>query len=168
MSAIVTRTNEQTTKYDDEARMDEPRAGRLERIWLKRMKGGPMDPQVRATLVAGQGLLGNANQGGKRQVTILAKETWDRITSGLPEAPDASVRRANLLVSGVDRYALAAGCCAWAGTASASTARRVRASRWRPPWPGCRRACRAVERRRVRSEPEDGDITVGDRVSIEE
>ena len=78
------------------------RAGRVERIWLKRMKGGPMDPQERVTLVAGRGLLGNANQGGKRQVTILAKETWDRITSGLSDAPDAAARRANLLVSGVD------------------------------------------------------------------
>ena len=27
-------------------------AGRLERIWLKRMKGGPMDPRDRARLVA--------------------------------------------------------------------------------------------------------------------
>lgn len=45
--------------------------GRLERIWLKRMKGGPMDARDRATLVAGRGLLGNANQGGKRQSTIL-------------------------------------------------------------------------------------------------
>lgn len=85
-----------------QATMDASRRGRLERIWLKRMKGGPMDPQARATLVAGRGLLGNANQGGKRQVTILAKETWERITSGLAEAPDAAARRANLLVSGVD------------------------------------------------------------------
>ena len=82
--------------------MAERAAGRIERIWLKRMKGGPMDPQQRATLVAGRGLLGNANQGGKRQVTILCKETWERITAMLPEAPDAAARRANLLVSGVD------------------------------------------------------------------
>jgi MOSC domain-containing protein YiiM len=82
--------------------MEEARSGRLERIWLKRMKGGPMDAQARATLVAGRGLQGNANQGGKRQVTILAREAWERITSGLPAAPDPAARRANLLVSGVD------------------------------------------------------------------
>jgi MOSC domain-containing protein YiiM len=82
--------------------MTERSPGRVERIWLKRMKGGPMDPQERATLVAGRGLLGNANQGGKRQVTILSKETWERITATLSEAPDAAVRRANLLVSGID------------------------------------------------------------------
>jgi MOSC domain-containing protein YiiM len=82
--------------------MAERGTGRVERIWLKRMKGGPMDPQERATLVAGRGLLGNANQGGRRQVTILSKETWERITAILPEAPDAAARRANLMVSGVD------------------------------------------------------------------
>ena len=77
-------------------------AGRLERIWLKRMKGGPMDPRDRARLVAGRGLDGNANQGGKRQVTILSREVWERIVAGLPDAPDPSARRANLLVSGID------------------------------------------------------------------
>jgi MOSC domain-containing protein YiiM len=76
--------------------------GRVERIWLKRMKGGPMDPQETATLVAGRGLKGNANQGGKRQVTILSRETWERIAGQLERAPDPAKRRANLLVSGVD------------------------------------------------------------------
>ena len=76
--------------------------GRVERIWLKRMKGGPMDPQQNATLVAGRGLKGNANQGGKRQVTILSRETWERITARLDDSPDPASRRANLLVSGVD------------------------------------------------------------------
>ena len=76
--------------------------GRVERIWLKRMKGGPMDPQERVRLVAGRGLEGNANQGGKRQVTILSLETWERITRSLGQAPDPARRRANLLVSGVD------------------------------------------------------------------
>jgi MOSC domain-containing protein YiiM len=76
--------------------------GRIERIWLKRMKGGPMDAQERARLVAGRGLEGNANQGGKRQVTILSLETWERITRSLGQAADPARRRANLLVSGVD------------------------------------------------------------------
>jgi len=76
--------------------------GRVERIWLKRMKGGPMDPQERATLVAGRGLAGNANQGGTRQITILSLETWERISSGVSAGLDPARRRANLLVSGVD------------------------------------------------------------------
>ena len=76
-------------------------SGKLEQIWIKRMKGGPMDPRDRATLVAGRGLEGNANQGGRRQVTILSKEVWEQVTAPLPEAPPPIARRANLLVSGV-------------------------------------------------------------------
>ena len=77
-------------------------AGQLEAIWVKRMKQGPMDPLERATCVAGRGLAGNANQGGRRQVTIFSKETWDRLTAPFPAPPDPRVRRGNLLVSGVD------------------------------------------------------------------
>lgn len=50
--------------------------GRLEAIWIKRAKRGPMDPAPRARLVAGRGIAGNANQGGRRQVTVIARETW--------------------------------------------------------------------------------------------
>ncbi len=77
-------------------------AGQLEAIWVKRMKRGPMDRLERATCVAGRGLAGNANQGGRRQVTIFSKETWNRLTAAFPAPPDPQVRRGNLLVSGVD------------------------------------------------------------------
>jgi MOSC domain-containing protein YiiM len=78
-----------------------PRPGTLESIWIKRVRRGPMDPAREARLVAGRGIVGNANQGGKRQVTIIAREAWDAVTRelGLDVAP--SMRRANLLVSGV-------------------------------------------------------------------
>jgi MOSC domain-containing protein YiiM len=76
-------------------------AGRLERIWIKRAKLGPMDPAEGAVLRAGRGLAGNANQGGRRQVTILSQDRWDAITTHLP-SPDPIVRRANLLVRGID------------------------------------------------------------------
>ena len=76
-------------------------SGRLERIWIKRAKRGPMDPVESARVIAGRGLVGNANQGGKRQVTLLSAEHWDQLTAGL--APlDPAIRRANLLVSGID------------------------------------------------------------------
>lgn len=60
-----------------------------------------MDPARAATTVAGRGLVGNANQGGRRQVTLLSREHWDEITAHLP-SPDPIVRRANVLLSGVD------------------------------------------------------------------
>lgn len=75
-------------------------AGRLEGIWIKRMKRGPMDPAGAATLVAERGIVGNADQGGKRQVTVIERETFDRIRRTLPDA-EPSMRRANLMVSGV-------------------------------------------------------------------
>lgn len=74
----------------------------LERIWIKRMKRGPMDPVDKARVVAGKGIVGNANQGGKRQVTILSAKHWQQVTSFLDEAPDPQSRRANLLVSDID------------------------------------------------------------------
>lgn len=76
--------------------------GRLEAIWIKRARLGPMDPVDRATLVAEHGLAGNANQGGWRQVTIIARETWERLMDELGASVDPSARRANLMVSGLD------------------------------------------------------------------
>lgn len=61
-----------------------------------------MDPRDQARMVAGRGLDGNANQGGRRQITILSRESWDAVTAPLPEAPPPIARRANLLVSGID------------------------------------------------------------------
>jgi MOSC domain-containing protein YiiM len=75
---------------------------RLEQIWLKRATFGPMDPVAEATLVAGRGLAGNANQGGRRQVTIISLERWRQIEALLQVALDPSSRRANLLVSGIE------------------------------------------------------------------
>jgi MOSC domain-containing protein YiiM len=75
---------------------------RLEQIWLKRMKRGLMDPVHEATLVAGSGLVGNANQGGHRQVTIISADRWREIVASLGVALDPSTRRANLLVSGIE------------------------------------------------------------------
>ncbi|HET7039599.1 MAG TPA: MOSC domain-containing protein [Gemmatimonadales bacterium] len=78
-----------------------PSTGVLEAIWIKRATRGPMDPADRATLVAGRGIRGNADQGGKRQVTIIAREAFDAIRATLGPAAGPAMRRANLLVSGV-------------------------------------------------------------------
>ncbi len=74
----------------------------LEQIFIKRMKRGPMDPVPNARVVAGKGIVGNANQGGKRQVTIVSAKHWKEVTAPLGQTPDVKVRRANLLVSNID------------------------------------------------------------------
>lgn len=77
-------------------------SGRLDAIWIKRGAHGPMDAAAAAEAVTGRGLAGNADQGGKRQVTILSREAWAAATADLGAAVDPSLRRANLLVSGID------------------------------------------------------------------
>ena len=76
--------------------------GTVDRIWIKRAKRGPMDSVPSATLDAGRGIRGNANRGGRRQVTIVARERWEEITAGLGADLDPITRRANVLVSGID------------------------------------------------------------------
>lgn len=77
------------------------KVGRLEAIWIKRMKRGPMDPATEAVLIAGKGIRGNANQRGKRQVTVIERERWEELMKELGADLSPSARRANLMVSGV-------------------------------------------------------------------
>jgi MOSC domain-containing protein YiiM len=77
-------------------------SGRLEAIWLKRARLGPMDPVREAVLEAGRGIAGNADYGGRRQVTILDADEWERRLAALGATLDPSARRANLLIRGVN------------------------------------------------------------------
>lgn len=61
-----------------------------------------MDAAEQAELVAGRGLKGDATQGGRRQVTVLSLDRWRERTAALPGPPDPAIRRANLLVEGID------------------------------------------------------------------
>jgi MOSC domain-containing protein YiiM len=76
-------------------------AGVLEAIWVKRVHRGPMDPHPRATLVAGLGIAGNADQGRRRQVTIIEREIWDLLMQQVGGNLSPSARRANLMISGM-------------------------------------------------------------------
>lgn len=60
-----------------------------------------MDARERATIVAGQGLVGNAHHGGRRQITLVDAERWSQLEEQLGAEPDPALRRANLLVGGV-------------------------------------------------------------------
>ncbi|OKH17116.1 MOSC domain-containing protein [[Limnothrix rosea] IAM M-220] len=76
--------------------------GTVEKIWIKRGKGAPMDSVERAELVQGKGLQNNADQRGWRQVTLLDAAVWERVMMALEADLDPSVRRANILVRGLD------------------------------------------------------------------
>src|SRR4029453_4613402 len=75
--------------------------GRLEAIWLKRMRRGPMDAVERAVLQAQQGLVGNTDQGGRRQRTALAHEVWQALMAQVGSTGPPSIGRPNLLLSGI-------------------------------------------------------------------
>lgn len=77
-------------------------AGTVEALWIKRAKRGPMDLVQQAEMVAGQGLVGNANQRGRRQVTLLDAAVWEQVMEQFEAPLDPAVRRANILVRGID------------------------------------------------------------------
>lgn len=81
--------------------MSDPHAGRIEALWLKRARHGPMDTVDHARLVREKGIENDANFGrGRRQVTIIEREVFERIRAELPDA-EPVMRRANVMVSGV-------------------------------------------------------------------
>jgi MOSC domain-containing protein YiiM len=60
-----------------------------------------MDLVREAQMVTGKGLVSNADQGRRRQVTLIEREVWASLMERTGGTLDPSTRRANLMVSGI-------------------------------------------------------------------
>ncbi|MFL5562248.1 MAG: GNAT family N-acetyltransferase [Gemmatimonadaceae bacterium] len=146
----------------------DPQRGRLEAIWIKRMKRGPMDPVDSATLVAGRGIRGNANQRGKRQVTIIERELWEGLMGALGANLPPSSRRANLMVSGVSLAGMRGRVLRIGGCRVRIYGETKPCERMEEALPGLQAAMRPNWRGGAFGEIlDDGDIHVGDPVAFE-
>jgi MOSC domain-containing protein YiiM len=74
----------------------------LTAIFIKRAHGGPMDARLAAALEAGRGLVGNADRGGRRQVTLMSEARWRELMAQVGSALGPAARRANLVISAID------------------------------------------------------------------
>ena len=75
--------------------------GVIVNIWIKRAHRGVMDPVDAAEAVAGRGLAGNADQGGRRQITIIDETAWHEAAAETGAGVDPSKRRANVMLRGI-------------------------------------------------------------------
>jgi len=76
--------------------------GTLQGIWIKETRGEPMTAVDEAKVLASQGFDGGVGEASTRQVTVLAAEAWADVEAMLGVSVDPALRRANLLVAGVD------------------------------------------------------------------
>lgn len=143
--------------------------GRLEAIWIKRMKRGPMDFVEQAVMQAGEGLVGNANQGGRRQVTILERENWAELMTEVNGTLPPSARRANLLISGLSLYRSAKRILRIGSCRIRILGETRPCERMEEAWPGLQAAMsRAWTGGAFGEVLDDGEILVGDPVCWEE
>ena len=143
--------------------------GRLAAIWIKQAHGGPMDRVSRAQLSAGRGLIGNADQGGRRQVTLIEAEVWQELRAQLGPALEPTARRANLLVRAVS-LAHSCGRVLRVGTCRLRIGGETRpCERMEAACPGLRSALEPDWRAGAFAEVlDDGAIAVGDVVHWED
>lgn len=75
--------------------------GEIVDIWIKRAHGGVMDRVQQAEAIAGRGLIGNADQGRRRQITIIDEAAWREAAAETGHDVDPSKRRANVMLRGM-------------------------------------------------------------------
>ena len=73
---------------------------RVLRTWLRRASGAVPEEQQALTLIAGEGVEGDHDRGGKRHVTLVFEDDWNAAASELGRVVDSVGRRANVLLSG--------------------------------------------------------------------
>lgn len=73
-------------------------------LWLKEAKRGPMRAESALACIKDTGIVGNADQGGKRQITIIEEENWHKMMYELNSTLPPSTRRANIMIDGLSLY----------------------------------------------------------------
>ena len=76
--------------------------GSLTAIYLRAGARIPVKSTREAKAIANVGLEGDHARGGRRQITVLSEEGWAAACREFGSEVDPSVRRANLLVRGID------------------------------------------------------------------
>ena len=61
-----------------------------------------MDACLTAALEAGRGIVGNADRGGRRQVTVISEARWRELMTEVAASLGPEARRANLVISTID------------------------------------------------------------------
>jgi MOSC domain-containing protein YiiM len=73
---------------------------RVLRLWVRPAQDAPLVARDSLEAVAGEGVRGDHAFGRMRHVTILCEDDWNAAAAEIGAAPDASGRRANVLLSG--------------------------------------------------------------------
>lgn len=73
----------------------------VEQLWIKPAQRLPMRAVTELALTEGLGIDGNADA-GHRQVTIISRERWQAACDALGAPVDPVLRRANVLVAGLE------------------------------------------------------------------
>lgn len=76
--------------------------GTVLKIFLRPEKRIAVTEVKSAEALRGSGLIGDHKKGGKRQVTVLAMESWEAACQEVGVEIDPGMRRANILTRGVD------------------------------------------------------------------